>query len=221
MQALYELAVHMNHFKRTDIENSKEEFLNRLQPIFAYNSMSTKYRNVFGHRDLWLKNVMFKFEIDPLTKETDYSKPIHAILLDFQLCRYYPPANDVLQLIYLTTRRSDRNEHFDSYLLWYHHCLTEELHFHGIDSAQVLSLQEFQNSCKELQLLAITTAAIYLPLSYLPHDLLPQLKITDPDKYHCIQNVKRTDFIVDQMENNEEYKEIVLEIMNELLDTIY
>ncbi|XP_048001327.1 uncharacterized protein LOC125238080 [Leguminivora glycinivorella] len=61
--------------------------------------------NVIIHKDIWVNNVMFKYENDV---------PTNAILLDFQCARYGPPAFDIAVLLYTTTSRSFQSLNVDT-----------------------------------------------------------------------------------------------------------
>ncbi|XP_061716572.1 uncharacterized protein LOC133524512 [Cydia pomonella] len=78
----------------------------------------SKGLNVIIHKDLWVNNIMFKYENDV---------PINAILLDFQCARYGPPAFDIAVLLYTTTSRSFREKHEDAILRHYFKIFTESL----------------------------------------------------------------------------------------------
>lgn len=66
--------------------------------------------NVVIHRDLWVNNILFKYENDT---------PVNAIIIDFQCSVYAPPAFDLMIFLYLNTSKTFRkiyeNYIFDTY----------------------------------------------------------------------------------------------------------
>lgn len=200
---------------------SRNEYANRIGKIDALLKTSEVYQNVFCHRDLWYKNLMFKFARDPVTQKDDKTQPIHSMLIDFQLCRYLPPAVDVIQFIYLSTRRLNRDSnHILDYLKTYYSELTRCFGFdHQLE--MVLPWTDFVASCKLYRFFAIVFNCIYAPLMHMPGQILENLKLNDPEKYYIVSNIERGEFIIQVMNENDNYKEIILECMNELVEYLY
>lgn len=181
---------------------------------------SANFQNVFCNRDLWYKNIMFAFDIDETTHRADLTKPCHAIVMDFQLSRYLPPAVDVYQIIYMTTRRANRNEKcMLDYLKSYYSDLREN--FEENELVEILSWEQFIESWNIAKYFAMIFNCTYAPLMYMPAHILEQLKVEDPEQYCTVSNEQRGDFIIQIMNENEQYKEIVLECVNELLEYLY
>lgn len=181
---------------------------------------SKKYRNVLCHRDLWQSNLLFKFASNADDK-IDYTKPIECVLIDYQICRYLPPIVDVIGLISVSTRLDHRKQCYPRYLQFYYDALTTELIKYKIDSSNVLSWEEFIRSSKELELLPLAINCCCRPLTTLPSEILLSLKTENPERYMRTMTVNRHEFILEYMEKDAEYKEIVMESYSELLDCMF
>lgn len=121
---------------------TKNEFENRInrtfQNIFALLTVSSEYRNVLCHGDLWYKNIMFKYE---------NQNPIKCKLLDFQLIRYNPPANDVLSFLLHSGNNKNGKSYLEQNLARYYEFLTHELKGYNINAEKVLPKNEFKMTC--------------------------------------------------------------------------
>lgn len=75
--------------------------------------------NVLNHGDSWCNNVMFNYNDDGTRNET--------ILVDFQMCKYGSPAQDLLYFIFSSPKQEIRLEKFDYMIKYYHDNLIENL----------------------------------------------------------------------------------------------
>ncbi|XP_075978152.1 uncharacterized protein LOC142977908 [Anticarsia gemmatalis] len=77
--------------------------------------------NVLVHKDLWVNNIMFKYENDT---------PVNAVLVDYQALRYGPPAFDLMIFLYVTTDRHFRDtkekDVFNHYYTVFEESLTDD-----------------------------------------------------------------------------------------------
>ncbi|KAL4706058.1 hypothetical protein ACJJTC_001656 [Scirpophaga incertulas] len=116
--------------------------------------------NVIIHKDLWVNNIMFKYE---------KARPANAILIDFQCIRYAPPAFDVMCFLYLTTSRSFKKEHEETVLNHYFTIFCEELDERTKE--KVLGLKydrdEFLRWCEKARQFGIV-----LPMCIFPYILM-------------------------------------------------
>lgn len=91
------------------------------------------------HADLWGNNLLFRAGQD--------GKPEHTILVDFQMTRCAPPAQDLFMLLHIVQDKDFRNAHEASLVDYYYDCLTEELRGEGLDISLLLPRSEFDESC--------------------------------------------------------------------------
>lgn len=70
---------------------------------------SKDYRNVFCHGDLWSNNIMFKYATLSNGIDINDRVPVAAILVDFQLAQFAPPALDLMVMLTMTSNCDFRN----------------------------------------------------------------------------------------------------------------
>lgn len=200
---------------------SEKKFNELIAPIYEMMMSSNTFRNVLCHRDLWQSNLVYKFERNNIDDKIDYSKPIECVLIDYQICRYLPPIVDVIGLISVSTRLEHRKQYYDHYLRYYYDALTRELNEYNIDVSNEISWTEFLRTSKELRLLPLAITAVCIPLTTLSSEILLSLKSENPERYSRTMTVNRHELIIEYMEKDAEYKEIVMESFSELLDCMF
>ncbi|XP_013170088.1 PREDICTED: uncharacterized protein LOC106119592 [Papilio xuthus] len=92
--------------------------------------------NVMLHKDMWVNNIMYKYEGD---------MPTNALLIDFQCLRYGPPAFDLMVFLYLTTEREFRERHEGEIIRHYFTVFSENL-----DEKTKLGLKVLKYDMEEL-----------------------------------------------------------------------
>lgn len=163
---------------------------------------------------------MFEFEKKPGTKNADLDKPINSMFMDFQFFKYAPPAIDVLQLLLMTTRLDYRRQNYEKHFKYYHDCLSDELKVHGFDVDEVLPWKEFRLSCDQLLIYPMVYNCVAQPLIYLEPDKQLKMKY-EAEKFHHILLVNRMDYMLEAMADDEQFKDVIMENIEELLDCIF
>ena len=74
--------------------------------------------NVLTHGDFWASNVMLSFDQDQTTIK-------ESIFVDYQICKWGSPAEDLLFFITLSTAKELRIKEFDNFIAIYHKRLVE------------------------------------------------------------------------------------------------
>lgn len=92
--------------------------------------------NTLTHGDLWSSNLLYKYHSDGTIDR--------SILLDYQLCKYGNPAQDLLFLITISAAKNIRIKKFDKFVRIYWERLTECL--------QLLKYQKEIPSLRQLQI---------------------------------------------------------------------
>ncbi|GAB0089206.1 uncharacterized protein DMENIID0001_037100 [Sergentomyia squamirostris] len=194
------------------------KLMEMMERVYEFQETSLNYQNVLCHRDLWTKNIMFQFPKVETSDNLDYANPQHCLLMDFQICRYQPPAIDVLLTIFFNTRRPHRDQHFQTYLKFYHDFLTSELEQFDIDGNSKIPWNEFLTSCEYYKLMPLIFNCVYAPLTHLTPGVMVELQKSDPERYHIVCNQDRNDFVLDHMDHDQYYNDYVTEVMEELLE---
>ncbi|XP_071052443.1 uncharacterized protein [Onthophagus taurus] len=126
-------------FPEIEIEN-RDEFksfvVNIWKNVNEFAKPSLKYRNVICQADPWITNLMFKS-----------GDEIKSKLIDYQMIRYAPPAQDVISFLYLCTTREFRKTHLKSSLEYYYAELKKILEKYEIDE-NIVSETDFWDSVK-------------------------------------------------------------------------
>ncbi|KAH8246508.1 hypothetical protein KR038_006590 [Drosophila bunnanda] len=184
-----------------------------LDNVYYMVNPSPLHRNVFVHRDAWGANVFYH-------KEQPQEK--RSLLVDFQLCRYAPPAVDFHLVSYLNLEPSKRKTMMGSLIRTYYNTLAEDLREMGIDAKKErLSLEEFEQSLKDFALFGVTYNCIAATILRLPDNYLKNLKDTQPAHFHRFCNVDRTEDVLRLMKDHPDFRDYMYECVGDLLELTY
>lgn len=166
--------------------------------------------NVLIHKDLWVNNMMFKYNDNVLT---------NAIIVDFQLVRYGPPAFDLMAFMYLTTSKNFREKHekeiYDKYFSVFSDNLTN-------DSKQRMKdlgydKESFLYWCEQGRMFGVMEPAAIHPF-ILMHRKAAQATFDDPETYERYVNEDRTAPVLAYAQQCGVYRERILEIYEEFVE---
>ncbi|EDW89974.2 uncharacterized protein LOC6529257 [Drosophila yakuba] len=184
-----------------------------LDQVYWMVNPSPVHRNVFVHRDAWNANVFYH-------KEKPYEE--RSVLVDFQLCRYSPPAMDFHLVTYLNLEPSSRKKMIGSLIETYYDAFAEECREMGIDPNQEqLSKQEFEQSLKDFSLFGVTYNCIAATVLRLPENYLKTLKDKLPEDFHRFSNVDRNADVLRLMKDHPEFANYMYECVGDLLALTY
>lgn len=188
------------------------KFEQEIRSIFELTQPSKKYQNVVSHSDLWSNNIMFRYEEDGRT-------PRDAILVDFQLARWAPPAYEALVFIYLNTNSEFRARHLPRLLESYYSYLEDELSHHKIDVNAVLSRKDFDECCNLYTIPALITVLIFGPFIFLPSDSSKDL-LSNADTFHQMIFVSRNEIILKYFGEDRIYRERMMDAITAFVQLI-
>lgn len=184
-----------------------------LDKIYFMINSSAVHRNVFLHRDAWSGNVFYHKE-NP--------QDMGCVLVDFQLCRYAPPAIDFLMASYLNVEPKDRKEMQQRNIAYYHDSLVSELKSMGINAEkEQLGRSDFEQSLKDLSLFGATYNCICATILRLPENYLKQIKDDNPAEFHQFCNIDRTDSVLNLMHQHEDFRRYMYDCVEDLLELTY
>lgn len=198
---------------------SSKRFDELVFPIYEMVKPSSKYRNVFCHQDLWAGNIMFKFAQN--NGDDNLSQPTSCVIMDYQFARYLPPVADVLMFILMTTRLDNRRKYLSSYYRYYYDCLRTELENHELIADDILSWKDFQSSCDDLKLFPMVFNCVALPFTFFPNEIQMKIKNSTADEFQRLREVNHHDYIIQYMKEDKEFKDVILESIEELMETLF
>ncbi|SPP82132.1 uncharacterized protein LOC117583870 [Drosophila guanche] len=173
-----------------------------MEGIYEQAEPSIKYRNVLCHRDLWIGNTFYPSEEDSGA----------ALLVDFQTCRYTPPAQDLSYCLYMNLTSAYRREMEKSCIDVYYNYLVENLTEFGLKAEQLLTKAELLESFEEFRLFGIVYRAVAATIVKVPAAF-----VTNEFKY-----VDRSGVILDYMKTNQGFRtymeECCVDVMNMAID---
>ncbi|XP_030767987.1 uncharacterized protein LOC115891615 [Sitophilus oryzae] len=197
----------------TDIPKqiSMEEFIKRSQEAFrnVYIKLkpSSQFRNTFCHGDVWTTNVLFKFNQN--------KSPIDCKIVDYQLTRYCPPAQDLMSHIYLTTAKESRTKYLQFFIEDYYKNLTNIIDNFGLNIEKILPKKEFLESCDYMKAEGICQALLYGPINLVEER---QDVFTNQEKFDVIMLKDRSEFVKEMMEKHPYYKKTLKDLIEDLCD---
>lgn len=171
---------------------------------------STQFRNVFSHGDLWTNNVFFRYD-DKATV------PIEAILVDFQLSRWAPPAFDVMTFITVTTESAFREKHLAELLDTYYSAFEAELKCHEIDASFEIGRDEWLTSCEYYRLPALIETNFWLPIVLLPSHLSRSV-YNDSNTFRKFITESRETLCLESFKTNEIFRRRLTDSICQIVD---
>lgn len=207
------VAMTRTKYSKTHKSSFEESMIEKLHEM-----MERMYRptvdvlKVLCNSDVWKNNLMFTFDADSI------DHPTHCMLLDFQIAKYLPLPLDVLMLIIVNTRKSQRVELLDHYLKFYYDRLSVELGKSNVDLATKMTFEKFRTSCEYFQLMPIIYNAISLMISHIPIDFYTQMTV---DEYEAFTVKNRNEVVNKFMDEDAFYSECVTEAVEEIIECLY
>uniref|UniRef100_A0A1A9V8Z4 CHK domain-containing protein n=1 Tax=Glossina austeni TaxID=7395 RepID=A0A1A9V8Z4_GLOAU len=176
------------------------ELLPHLYMICSMADTSLKYRNVLCHRDLWGGNIFL-----------NHKNPHRAaVFVDFQTCRYSPPAIDIIFILFMNLSRERRILSEYVYLRYYYRQLLKNFEYCENKTFLAITEQELHNSYKEFQLLGLVYRFLGLSILNVPRAIVN-------DHY---KNVERSKQLLEHMQRNKEFCSLIFESVEDIIDWI-
>ncbi|XP_065357894.1 uncharacterized protein LOC135952046 [Calliphora vicina] len=205
LKAILEVAKHHSKYQ---VEVSQKFIISELplhlRNIYFMVNPSPKYRNVLCHRDTWGGNIFL-----------DHNNPEKsAVFVDFQTCRYSPPAIDVIFTLFMNLTKQDRLEKQSEYLKYYYEQLVLHVTNHipedkSLDEV-VFSEAEFLESIEEFQLFGLVYRALAASILKVPKEI-----VTDYYK-----NEERSEKLLEYMGENEEFRMLMEESIEDIIEAV-
>ncbi|XP_070494997.1 uncharacterized protein [Chironomus tepperi] len=183
-----------------------QAFPDVLRNIFKFVESSNVYRNVILHGDIWVNNVMFKYED---------KKPVEAKYIDFQFARYAPPAMDLATFFYASSTVDFRKKHLKDLLDIYCETMENELKINNIPIS-ALPRVEILKSFKEYKVAGLAESAIFNHTTLLPSDVATGMMNSSEEYEKFFQECRKAKCVKAFEEPH--YRDRMTEILSELVD---
>uniref|UniRef100_A0A1Q3FPF5 Putative juvenile hormone-inducible protein n=1 Tax=Culex tarsalis TaxID=7177 RepID=A0A1Q3FPF5_CULTA len=201
----------IDHYEKP--EPRKEDLLrqipNCIRQLYELVKSSTVCRNAVSHSDLWNNNIMFC--------HNESGVPVDCLLVDFQLARYAPPAYDFNMLAALTTTREFRRKHLTFLQGFYYQSLKTELLRHGLNIEQILSHEEFRESCKFYQRAGAIDSFIISHITLLPRNLLDET-FSSAEQFERFDEKFKIEKCLKAFDEDVHYRERMVDIIETLYE---
>ncbi|XP_037821499.1 uncharacterized protein LOC119610396 [Lucilia sericata] len=205
LKAVIEVAKHHSKYQA---EVSQKFIINELplhlKNIYFMVNPSPKYRNVLSHRDTWGGNIFLHHDIPEKS----------AVFVDFQTCRYSPPAIDVIFTLFMNLTKQERLEKQADYLEYYYQQLVQHVTNHLPSDKSlnevIFSEAEFLESIEEFQLFGLVYRALAASILKVPKEI-----VTDYYK-----NEERSEKLLEYMEENEEFRMLMEECIEDIIEAV-
>lgn len=207
---LYLQAAHKGLLRALDFLPTTSHFKGQLnevfQDIFEILNVHKVYKNVFNHGDLWPMNILFKYENDV---------PKFCKLVDFQLMRYSPPANDVLYfLLHVLKGKS-----LEDYLHFYYAKLSQHLRVYEFDLSVILPVKEFHLTCNLLLPPLKLKHTYQVMLQYANQRYMKDI-YKDSELYKKCLFEDRSEMVEHLLLTDDGYKQVMRRLLEELQDVL-
>ncbi|KAH8246506.1 hypothetical protein KR038_006588 [Drosophila bunnanda] len=159
------------------------QLLRIMEKIYDQAAPSKKYKNVLCHRDLWTGNIFFPAE-----------KSASALLIDFQTCRYTPPASDLNFSLYMNLSSQNRRNMERKCIDLYYSFLVKNLSDFELEKL-VIEKAELLESYEDYRLFGVVYRAVAATIVKVPPEF-----VTNDFKY-----VDRSRVILSHMAKDQEF----------------
>lgn len=199
------LAGNLLHF-----EKQQAQFNDIFSEIFTLLSENCTYKNVFNHGDLWPMNILFQYE---------NGVPKRCKLVDYQLIRYSPPANDILYFLLHALDHSNFKTHLQEHLQFYYTELCKNVGDFGFDLNSILPLQEFEVTCS-LMLPPLKLKHAYQIMLQYANNTYMQDVYKNSELYTKCLFEDRSEMVQSMIAVDSGYKQRVQELLKDLEDVV-
>uniref|UniRef100_A0A182NEB7 CHK domain-containing protein n=1 Tax=Anopheles dirus TaxID=7168 RepID=A0A182NEB7_9DIPT len=213
LKGIRKVALERNHHSKDPAKQSmiENELWSCMERIYSLAENTDEFRSVVVHRDLWVNNIMFKYDLTDTLRKS----PKDCVLIDFQLARYLPPCVDYLCALYLLTDREHRKQHEEMYVEYYYQSLQAKLNAFDIDGSAVLSKEQFKRSLNHYRLVGLVWAGVLHGFVNFPKGVLDKLHQEDPHTYTRMSMEDRDDFVLAYYDSDHFYRQRLDDVVTE------
>ncbi|KAJ1530267.1 hypothetical protein ONE63_005189 [Megalurothrips usitatus] len=209
--ALTDLVPHLPEYKEkdpADVRRAQDKVRGLEELMVGFVERHGDTPSVICHGDAWISNFIFKYE-DGI--------PSQALLVDFQMLRYAPPAYDVLMFLHKSVAfGTGRAKQMLELQHFYYDCLAEETRQAGIELEPLLPKGEFKRTCKVYSVLLSALVTLYSQTCDLPRDFIREI-YADKAMYDAFILQNRSVQVKHFFETDEHFRHVNSNCAQELL----
>lgn len=214
--ALSAMIAEIPRYSNHQIAELRRRFEQTISSIFELSKTSTRFRNAFGHGDMWKNNILFKYAKISEGNQRNKTLPVEAKFVDFQLARYAPPALDVMTICTMVTTSSFRQQHLDRLLDAYYTHLATVLRQHGLSVAVELPLLQFEASCEFYRLAGLIESCCFSHMILLPTEITQS--IVGGTSFERFMNESRAAMCVAAFRQDAGYRDRMTDMIGAIVD---
>lgn len=216
MKGMEQLLTHnvlhlLNHFP--DIKTSDEEIKSKCSKcydlLFEKLKTSKKYRNVICHGDAYVSNMLFKFDNSGECEDVK--------LIDFQILRYCPPAQDLTFFLYQNALKKTLDLHFTELINEYYTFLSEYLHQNNLDINDIYPRNVFDESVEYMKSEAIMHAIIYSRMTAIDPKIRKEIFMNDEEMEKSKNDPL---YVINRGLEEDHYSEVMKGLTQHLVDLV-
>lgn len=160
------------------------------------------------HGDLWSNNLMFK--------KNEKGEVDSAVMVDFQLARYAPPAHDIVTFLHFVQNNDYRLQHEAELCKYYYDTLGQELAKNDVDVKKVFPWEDFLESYHFFDEFGAISSVLYFQLILTPSEITSKF-LASPELFDKNMLVSRSEMIVECYLHDEICRSRMTQAMNYLI----
>uniref|UniRef100_A0A0A1XR10 Uncharacterized kinase-like protein D1044.1 n=1 Tax=Zeugodacus cucurbitae TaxID=28588 RepID=A0A0A1XR10_ZEUCU len=181
-------------------ESIEARFAVAVEGVYSMTNVSSHYRNVLCHRDIWRGNIFFS--------DSPSTTPNSVLFVDYQTARYCPPAIDLIYVLFMNLDKATRKAKETQYLRFYYDYLQRDFVANGFTQTDVpLSYSDLLASYREFQPFGLLYRAIANTILNVPREIVTNYYV----------QVERTDMVLKLMDELPEFRKCLEEQICEIL----
>lgn len=192
------------------LEPIKDDLRRAMDVAYDLQKPSLRFRNVLCHGDLKRENIFFRYAD---------GQPVEAKLIDFQMLRYAPPANDLNSLLYLSTDRAFRSRYYNDVIQHYYTRLRQNLQLYDLNIDHLLPWDTFQESCELYKMLGVTMATYYAPFSFFRPEHVAHV-FSSSERFEHFFLRDRLPEALHAFDTDDFFRGVTTEIIDELIECV-
>lgn len=139
-----------------------------------------------------------------------------AVLIDYQLYRYAPPATDIVMFLHLVQSKQFREKYQNELFSYYYNIFSQLLEKQGLDAKELFPWEEFRSSCDYYEELGCVACLFFFQPILSPPEISNKF-LKSPELFYKFWLVDRNDMILECFLNDSVCRERVTEALTEFI----